>query len=187
MCRVDGEFVRAILREHDLHCGLIRIDRHSDGLENRLFLPETTCDDLVLRLVDDRANDWNIAKEAAVSAHLRTLDVPVRVVCQADVTRRSVPGAYSLLENLTGQPWSRVVPSLTAIDNAGLSGRSGAGLAGRPFRSGDGYLRGNPDRSHFAATAHLRPLIDESNRPPPQRPVSSGRPLWSSVPQWPVT
>ena len=121
---VDEVMVRAILSQHDPRCELVRIERPADGLVNRVFLLETTRGGLVLRIVDDRSNDWKITKEATLSALLRTLGLPAPVVHRADISRRRVPVAYSLSERLPGRPWSRVFPSLAA-DDTRLYGRLG--------------------------------------------------------------
>ena len=128
MSPVDEELVRAILSEHDPLCELVRVDRPADGLVNRVLLLATTRGDRVLRIGADPSGDWKFAKEATLSAHLRTLGLPVPIVHEVDVSRLRVPVAYSLSERLPGQPWSRVFPSLTTGDNVRLSARLGDNL-----------------------------------------------------------
>ncbi len=113
MSTIDEAQVRAILSAYAPGRELIRIDQADDGIVNRVFFLTTTGDDLVLRVVEDRSSDWKIQKEAALSAHLRTIGIPAAVVRVSDVSRKWVPVAFSLAERLPGEPRSRVFAALS--------------------------------------------------------------------------
>ena len=119
----DTEQIRAILAPLGLTLRSVR--RPKSGLTGSVFILTTVPGASVLKVSDDPASDWKLAKERIVYGLLRERGIPTPSVLVTDLSRNLVPFAYTLSEHLPGLTFSQAYAGMSVAERLGIYSQLG--------------------------------------------------------------